>query len=370
MRARSSILFGLRVAGAVLFGVIGWRLGDLVSQFVLPAPFNNSQLIHAALALILCLIGIVLVPALFGGMVNDFVERASRITATQLVADFIGLSGGLLIAVFLAFPLASLPEPFGQVLPFLSAVAFGSFGLTVMNLRYKEVFRLLNIRWLDLDEAEAQDGKPVAAHETPPPAEDGVPRESLLLDTSVIVDGRIADIFATGFVRSQLLVPRFVLSELQHIADSTDGIRRARGRRGLEVLKQLQRDPNSPVRVISKDVPGDYPVDEKLVRLALSMKCPIMTNDYNLNKVASLQGVTVLNINELANAVKTVLLPGENLQLRIIQEGKEHGQGVGYLEDGTMVVVEDGEMHLNKIIPVTVTKILQTAAGRMIFARP
>ena len=362
MRARSSILFGLRVSGAVLFGVIGWWLGDLIPPLALPEFLNNSQLIHAGLALIASLIGIVLVPALFGGVMNDLLERIGRITGTQLVADFIGLGGGLLIAVFLAFPLARLPEPFGQVLPFLSAVAFGSFGLSVMNLRYKEVFRLLNIRRVEPNEAEDKDAAP--------DTEIAKIQESMLLDTSVIIDGRIVDIYATGFVRAQLLVPRFVLSELQHVADSSDTIRRARGRRGLDVLKQLQRDRTSPVQVINDDVPGELPVDEKLIRLALSLHCPIMTNDYNLNKVASLQGVTVLNINELANAVKTVLLPGENFQLHIIQEGKEQGQGVGYLEDGTMVVVEDGETHLNKIIPVTVTKILQTAAGRMIFARP
>ena len=361
MHASSFILFSLRVSGAVLFGLLGWRLGDLVPISILPTVINDSRLVHDGLALIASLIGIALMPALFGGAIKDMLERIGHITATQLVADFIGLSSGLLIAVFLAFPLARLPEPFGQVLPFLSAVAFGSFGLSVMNLRYKEVFRLLNLRRLDTDEAP---------EETTLSSTEAPRREGLLLDTSVIIDGRVTDIVATGFVRAELLVPRFILGELQHIADSADPIRRARGRRGLEVLKQLQRDLNNPVRVISDDVSGELPVDDKLIRLAMSMKCAVMTNDYNLNKVASLQGVTVLNINELANAVKTVLLPGENLHLRIIQEGKEHGQGVGYLEDGTMVVVEDGETHLNQIIPVTVTKILQTAAGRMIFARP
>jgi uncharacterized protein YacL len=165
-------------------------------------------------------------------------------------------------------------------------------------------------------------------------------------------------------------VPHFVLNELQYVADSPDGMRRARGRRGLEVLKRLQAESLAPVHIINEDVPESTQVDEKLILLAKKTACPIMTNDYNLNKVASLQGVHVLNINELANAVKTVLIPGENMTVRVIQQGKEHGQGVGYLEDGTMVVVEDGEHHLNKTIPVTVTKILQTAAGRMIFAKP
>jgi uncharacterized protein YacL len=277
------------------------------------------------------------------------------ITATQIVADFIGLSGGLLLAVFLAFPLARLPEPFGQVLPFLVAVAFGSFGLGIMNMRYRELFKILNIRLPGLDDEEAEPGQPKA---------------KLLLDTSVIIDGRIADVAATGFIRGDLVVPHFVLSELQYVADSPDGMRRARGRRGLEVLKRLQIESLAPVHIVNEDIPESTQVDEKLILLAKKTACPIMTNDYNLNKVASLQGVHVLNINELANAVKTVLLPGENLQVRVIQGGKERGQGVGYLEDGTMVVVEDGENHLNKTIPVTVTKILQTAAGRMIFAKP
>ena len=224
-----------------------------------------------------------------------------------------------------------------------------------MNMRYRELFKILNIRLPGIDDEEAEPNQP---------------RARTLLDTSVIIDGRIADIAATGFIRGDLIVPHFVLNELQYVADSPDGLRRARGRRGLEVLKRLQAESLAPVHIINEDVPESTQVDEKLVILAKKTACPIMTNDYNLNKVASLQGVHVLNINELANAVKTVLIPGENLHVRVNQEGKEHGQGVGYLEDGTMVVVEGGDHHLNKTIPVTVTKILQTAAGRMIFAKP
>jgi uncharacterized protein YacL len=191
----------------------------------------------------------------------------------------------------------------------------------------------------------------------------------VLLDTSVIIDGRIADIGRTGFIEGEMLVPRFVLNELQHIADSSDALRRRRGRRGLEMLRRLQSDSVTPVRVIDMDIDGVREVDDKLVLLAKRITCPIVTNDYNLNRVAQLQGVRVLNINELANAVKALFLPGESLDIEIIQEGKEVGQGVGYLDDGTMVVIEDGRPYIGQRVEVLVTKVLQTAAGRMLFAR-
>jgi uncharacterized protein YacL len=186
----------------------------------------------------------------------------------------------------------------------------------------------------------------------------------------VIIDGRIADIAKTGFVPGTMIIPRFVLNELQYIADSPDNLRRQRGRRGMEVLSQLQKDNLTPVKINDIDVDGVREVDDKLVILARQMRCPILTNDYNLNRIAELQGVSILNVNELANAVKSVMLPGENLVVRVIQEGKEQNQGVGYMDDGTMVVVEYGRDYLGKEIQVVVTKILQTAAGKMIFARP
>jgi uncharacterized protein YacL len=189
------------------------------------------------------------------------------------------------------------------------------------------------------------------------------------LDTSVIIDGRIADISRTGFIGGTMLIPRFVLSELQHIADSSNMLRRNRGRRGLDMLNRLQKESVTPIRISDMDTDEAEEVDSKLVTLAREMDCPIITNDYNLNRVAELQGVTVLNINELANAVKVLFLPGESMQVRIIQEGKEVGQGVGYLDDGTMVVVEDGRRHIGRSVQVIVTKVLQTAAGRMVFAK-
>ncbi|RLC66809.1 MAG: PIN domain nuclease, partial [Chloroflexi bacterium] len=243
-----------------------------------------------------------------------------------------------------------LPAPLGSVLPFVAALIFAYLGVTAMLMRHEDILKLARTMF-------AKEG---------PVGQDN----RVLLDTSVIIDGRIADISQTGFISGTMLVPRFILNELQHIADSSDALRRNRGRRGLDMLNRLQKESTTPVRIIDMDVKGAHEVDDKLVMLAKKLGCPIITNDYNLNRVAKLQGVTVLNINELANAVKPIVLPGESMKVHIIQEGKELGQGVGYLDDGTMVVVEDGRRHIGHTINVTVTKVLQTAVGRMIFARP
>ncbi|MBA3741068.1 MAG: PIN domain-containing protein [Chloroflexi bacterium] len=192
----------------------------------------------------------------------------------------------------------------------------------------------------------------------------------VVVDTSAVIDGRIVDIARTGFVLGALVVPRFVLDELQRIADSPDAMRRNRGRRGLEMLSALQKDPIATVEISEATYPEVAEVDAKLMAYARDHGAAILTNDYNLNRVADLQGIRVLNINELANAVKSVLHPGEEMSVRIIQEGKEAGQGVGYLDDGTMIVVEGGLRYLNSELPITVTRVLQTVAGRMIFAQP
>ncbi len=188
-----------------------------------------------------------------------------------------------------------------------------------------------------------------------------------ILDTSVIIDGRIADICETEFLEGPLVVPQFVLQELQHIADSADSLKRARGRRGLDILNRMQKDDSIEVKVVDEDYPEIREVDAKLVALAREFSAKIMTNDFNLNKVAQLQGVSVLNINQLANALKPMVLPGEVLHLQIMREGKEQGQGVAYLDDGTMVVVENASRHLGREVEASVTSILQTTAGRMIF---
>jgi len=272
-----------------------------------------------------------------------------KISARKLFIGTIGLLGGLVLAALAAYPLSMLPGSWGHLMPTVAALCFAILGAIVMGVRGWELFSLIGVSL-----------RPMTGRHQ------GV----VLLDTSVIIDGRIADISRTGFVAGTMLVPRFVLDELQHIADSANPLRRNRGRRGLDILNHMQKDGSVPLQITEYDIPGAQEVDSKLVRLAQELDCPILTNDYNLNRVAELQGVRVLNINELANAVKAVVLPGESLTVQIIQEGKEAGQGVGYLDDGTMVVVEEGRRYLNASVEIVVTRVLQTAAGRMIFGQP
>jgi len=241
---------------------------------------------------------------------------------------------------------------------------FAYLGVVIFVIRQKEIFELLFSRWQSRSLGSQDDLNGLGGESS----KQGSVR-NIILDTSVIIDGRIADIARTGFLTGTLLIPRFVLNELQYIADSPDALRRQRGRRGMEVLSNLQKESAIPVRISDIDVEGVREVDDKLVVLARQMRCPILTNDFNLNRVAELQGVAVLNVNELVNAVKSVFLPGESISVEIIQEGREVDQGIAYLEDGTMVVVEDGHDKIYNQIDVTVTKVLQTAAGRMIFAR-
>lgn len=193
--------------------------------------------------------------------------------------------------------------------------------------------------------------------------------EIVILDTSVIIDGRIADIAQTKFLEGNFVIPHFILRELQHVADSSDSLKRARGRRGLDVLNKLKKIPNVQIRIHQQDFPEIDEVDTKLVKLAKILEAKIITNDYNLNKVADIQGVSVLNMNELANSLKPVVLPGERLEIKIMKEGTEYSQGVGYLDDGTMIVVDNARHLIGKKLMVTVTSVLQTTAGKMIFAR-
>lgn len=345
-----SVDFIARLVGMVAFAILGvyWgiSLGSITEQ---------PELYAVVLGLLGALIGLILTPYISTQPVRAMRGVLGRVSAQTLVAGLIGLMAGLIVAALLAFPVSLLPPPFGDILPFIGVILFSYFGIAIFVMRQNDIFSVLRVNL---------PGR--AADETPEAKESA---RTILLDTSVIIDGRIADIARTGFLVGTLLIPRFVLNELQYIADSADSLRRQRGRRGMEVLSELQKDTVVPVRISDIDVEGVREVDDKLVILARQLRCPILTNDYNLNRIAELQGVPVLNVNELANAVKSVLLPGEPLSVNIIQEGKESGQGVGYLDDGTMVVVEDGRNYLNREVTVVVTKVLQTAAGRMIFAR-
>lgn len=345
-----------RILGLIVFGIIGWLAGTVWA--------GTSELNAMSLRYILPLTG---VGAVLGALIAPWLttrpaavlRRAIRdMTAAQLLAGIIGLVLGLLLAALAALPLSYLPFPFRSILPTVVALLFGYLGIMVMVLRQRDIFALFARRRSIVNlEADGAADDEIQAHE-----------DVLLLDTSVIIDGRIADVAQTGFIRAPMLIPHFVLAELQYIADSPDSLRRNRGRRGLEMLNRMQKDSPVPVRIVDLDAEGIRQVDAKLVQLARDLDCPIVTNDYNLNRVAGLQGVQVLNINELSNAVKSVVLPGETMNVRVIQEGKEVGQGIGYLDDGTMVVVENGRRYMDSEVEISVTKVLQTNAGRMIFA--
>ncbi len=289
----------------------------------------------------------------WGTAFTHFIEsRLTTIPATDLVPGAVGLLVGLAIGYLLSLPLSVIPI-IGHILPIVASVLFGWAGL-VVGLKKKEEFFLSS--WL--------------SKKTTVPA--GTVRESVpkILDTSVIIDGRVADICKTGFLEGPLLVPGFVLEELRHIADSSDVLKRNRGRRGLDILNKIQKELDVPVEIYEKDIGGHMEVDSKLLRLAKVLGGKVITNDYNLNKVAEFQGVPVLNINELANAVKPVVLPGEEMVVHLVKDGKEAGQGVAYLDDGTMIVVDGGKKYMGETVTVLVTSVLQTAAGRMIFAKP
>jgi uncharacterized protein YacL len=294
-------------------------------------------------------------------------------SASDLLAAVIGLIIGLLISLLLFTILSSLPFELGHIIPFVAMIVFSFLGVALAVQRKNDFAHLFQSvfsrRGRDRDEERDKERGKDRDKLSSGPAQI-LPVTQILLDTSAIIDGRIADISQTGFVSGALVVPRFVLNELQKIADSADTMRRNRGRRGLEMLNRLQKDATVPIEITDADVEEIVEVDSKLVKLARTWHCPIITNDFNLNRVAELQGVKVLNINELANAVKPVLLPGEDLYIKIMQDGKELGQGVGYLDDGTMIVVEGGRQYMNTTIEVNVTRVLQTVAGRMIFAHP
>lgn len=345
-----SVEFFVRIAGMLVMAIGGIYLGVYLSRLA----EGPSQVWASVFGMVGALAGLVITPFLTTRPIRALRARVRQTSLQTLLAAALGLIGGLVAAALIAYPMSLLPAPLGTLLPFAAALIFGYLGAAIFVLRQNDVFGFIRNRTLP---AEPVLAAPAGGR-------------SVLLDTSVIIDGRIADVARTGFLPGAMVVPAFVLNELQHIADSTDGIRRQRGRRGLDILNRLQKDSAVAFRISDLDVEGVRNVDDKLVILAKQLRAPIVTNDYNLNRVAELQGVTVLNINELANAVKAIYIPGETLEVRVIQEGKEVGQGVGYLDDGTMVVVEDGKGYLNQALPVLVTKVLQTAAGRMIFARP
>jgi uncharacterized protein YacL len=303
-------------------------------------------------------VGFAILPYLTIVPAGWLVRAVQELSTAEFVTGVAGLLIGLLMGLLLGLPLSALPAPVGTWLPLAVSIflGLGMLGLTVAKrddlFMAAEAIGLFRRR----DPEAASD----PAHPLP----------HIVVDTSVLIDGRVAEIVESGFLYGTLIVPKFVLEELQHIADSSDALRRNRGRRGLDIVARMQKESPTPVLIVDDTVPDAKEVDAKLVALARARSRTILTNDFNLNKVAEVQGIRVLNINSLANAIKPALLPGEQLRVRVIQEGKESGQGVGFLDDGTMIVIEGGSRYIDRELDVGVTRVLQTVAGRMIFAQP
>jgi uncharacterized protein YacL len=295
--------------------------------------------------------------------VVNFIKRVEesvvKAPATDVLFGSLGLIFGLILAYLAGIPLGKIQlQMVGTVLPIFLTVLLGYLGFQVGFKKRDELVNLFSI--------PSRMGKKKQVEEETTTQE----KTFKILDTSVIIDGRIADICQTGFLEGIVVIPQFVLEELQHIADSSDVLKRNRGRRGLDILNRIQKELAIKVEIYEGDFEDIQEVDSKLVKLAKLTSGVVVTNDFNLNKVCELQGVSVLNINDLANAVKPVVLPGEEMHVLVIKDGKEQNQGIAYLDDGTMIVVEEGRNYIGKSIDVLVTSVLQTSAGRMIFAKP
>lgn len=346
----------LRLVFAAIFGTTGFLLGREAYDRAISIHVANQWWQFAAVVIapvIGAVLGVLIVPMAQRVFERELsaVERAvDRLAPGELVGGAIGLTGGLIIAFLLKSVLFEFITFAGRTGGYIAIVIYIVVSIFAAYLGAR-VGAKQRVNFGRVSQAGSV-------------ATGGTPK---VLDTSVIIDGRILDIVRSGFLEGPLLLPRFVLRELQNIADSSDAMRRTRGRRGLDVLTKLQA--LTPLEIVERDYDTVSEVDAKLVLLAQEREGKLVTNDFNLNRVANVEGVTVLNINELANAVKPVLLPGEELRVALIKEGKEPHQGVGYLDDGTMIVVENGRRQVGETVDVAVTSALQTAAGRMIFAR-
>jgi uncharacterized protein YacL len=352
----------IRLLGIALGGLIGLALarpaGLLIidsSGSVVVTPSGGIFLIAWIAAWMV--VGFAILPYLTIVPARWLYRAVQELSTAEFVTAVVGLLLGLLMGLLLGLPLSQLEGPAGTWLP-LGVSLFLGLGMLGLTVAKRE------------DLVLAAEAIGLVRRPSPATAATSAGDPHIVVDTSAIIDGRIKDIVESGFIYGTLVVPKFVLEELQHIADSSDTLRRNRGRRGLDILAQMQKESSTPVEIVDDDVPDVAEVDAKLITLAQARSKAILTNDFNLNRVAELQGIRVLNINSLANAVKPAVLPGEELRVRVIQEGKEAGQGVGFLDDGTMIVVEGGVRYIDKDLDVAVTRVLQTVAGRMIFAQP
>ncbi len=365
----------LRKLMRIVFSIVGAIVGYgvfLLAKFLLDISSYGDRINLSATqqicVAVLCVIifGLIffrLTPTLGkqSSKVADNIETdLQKISTNDIVMGTVGLIAGLIIASLISRIYAGIPIPFlNVVLDIVTYFILGFLGVVIATRKGPDI----RSAWLSTKKTAASGGKTKGKnHEAAPK----------IFDTSVIIDGRIADIMKTGFIEGPIVIPEFVLVELQHIADSSDSLKRNRGRRGLDILNKIQSEYgieiyNTAAEKALDEIPE---VDVKLLKLGQIMNGKVVTNDFNLNKVAAIKGVEVLNINELANTVKPVVLPGEEMTLFLVKEGKENNQAVAYLDDGTMIVVEDGRRYIGKTIKVLVTSVLQTSAGRMIFAKP
>jgi uncharacterized protein YacL len=368
----------VRLAGMAVAGTAGWQLGSALASYPAAQPAGGGQALRYVLLLTVAgaALGLVVTPYLTVVPLRRLWAIVRSASADTLLGAGLGLLAGLLAAAMAAFPVSLLPDPFGRWLPTGVAVLLAWLGITVGAVRKDEVVRLLL-------PSRRGGGAPPESGRAPGALDGGVvgpvvgaggaqppvaSAAGILLDTSAIVDGRVVAIRESGFLRAGLAVPRFVLEELQSLADAADPQRRQRGRRGLDMLERLRREAD--LAVIDVDYPDLRGVDAKLIRLARQRQVAIVTTDYNLHRVAGLQGVTVLNVNDLGNALRTVVVPGEELTVELVQPGRERGQGIGFLDDGTMVVVEGGRRLLGERVGVEAVRVVPTAGGRIVFSRP
>ena len=376
-----AMIYGiLRYVIAILIGTAAYVGMDnlapiidpyLVSQF---ASFGDMSLTVARISVIVIgtIIGI-----LIGYFISSFILKQGLVIARrlervlthipnqELIAGTIGLLFGLIIANLIGAAFNQVPI-IGPYISIILSAIFGYSGVRLMARRGPEMYMNYLKQW-KRSEAGTKKGRGFNMFGSHKSTDSNATAK--LLDTSVIIDGRIKELCATGFIDGPLVVPVFVLNELQIISDSADGMKRNRGRRGLDILKEMQDAKLVPIEIVEDDYDDLHEVDSKLMRLALEKQWKLMTNDFNLNKVARVQGIKVLNLNELANVLKPALIAGEWIRVQVMKEGKEVQQGVAYLDDGTMIVVEDGRPYVGQEVEVMVTSILQTSAGRMIFAR-
>ena len=339
----------VRLGGLVVFALIGSRIGSELAAFT-ELSASESSAIFLGLG---ALVGLLIAPWITITPWRSWRRLIREVAAGKLALAVLGGMAGLMVALMLAYPLSLIGDPVGQFAPVTVSLAGALLGMSLFSMRAPDIIEGVS---------ERISGRPRRVG--------SFSARQLLLDTSVLIDGRIVEIAETGFIGGTLIIPRFVLSELHRVADSSDSLRRNRGRRGLAKLNELQRNNDLPVKIIDEDPQEFDEVDAKLVALSIQLNAALVTNDFNLNQVADAQGVDVLNINELANAVRSVYIPGETFAIRIIQQGRDPNQGVGYLDDGTMVVVESGQKYMDRNVGVEVTKLINRPTGRMIFAVP